>query len=621
MFRGASYRGDIEDWDVSNVTDMSQMFKNADQFNRDLGEWNVSNVTNMSEIFAGTVGLQPQNYDALLIGWNRRDLPDGVIFDASSLRYSPAAADDRQEISSDDNWTFNDCCTEDEFPSPSLIGGSSYDPPTPTSGTDDNPVGRLKMDVNDFAYGAVIDRIVLTANGSDQGVKAVSVWNSSQSTFDAGTAQRLTEKSLDPTTEVPPTLTMTDLDQMLPSNGSTYFYVTYDLAASASVDGDLLLADSTDATLYRAVVSNAASTFPLALSSSTTTPSTVSSKTVSGDTTATFGDTGSTLNFSGVSTSGGVTVSRYDEGPSNTDGISESNVSSYRLTIDADSDLSFNSAQVQFAVSMLPGISDPDAVTIYKRDTEGSGSFNALTTTVGDNNTPDDVTDDTLYASTTSFSEFAFASDSEPLPVEMTGFDAQVDDGSVQLSWTTTSETNNAGFRIQRRTGTSNDAGSTNSGEPSRRDASTRTKDWQTVGTVDGAGTTAEAQSYQFTDEDLPFEADALTYRLKQVDTDGSAQYTETTTVERGVKSVQLLGTYPNPARQKATLNYALPEKQETTIRLYDVLGRQVRTVVSEKKEGRHEQTLDVSTLSSGVYFLRLRSEGTIKTQKLTIVR
>jgi hypothetical protein len=92
-------------------------------------------------------------------------------------------------------------------------------------------------------------------------------------------------------------------------------------------------------------------------------------------------------------------------------------------------------------------------------------------------------------------------------------------------------------------------------------------------------------------------------------------------TVHRGVKTVQLLGTYPNPARQQATVRYALPEAQETTIRLYDVLGRQVRTVFSEQKEGRHTQRLDVRDLPSGVYFLRLRAGGTVKTQKLTIVR
>jgi hypothetical protein len=91
--------------------------------------------------------------------------------------------------------------------------------------------------------------------------------------------------------------------------------------------------------------------------------------------------------------------------------------------------------------------------------------------------------------------------------------------------------------------------------------------------------------------------------------------------VERGVTEVQLLGTYPNPAQQRATVRYALPATQDVTVRLYDVLGRQVRTVVSGTQEGRHQRTLDVGALPSGVYFLRLRAGGEVRTQKLTIAR
>jgi hypothetical protein len=92
------------------------------------------------------------------------------------------------------------------------------------------------------------------------------------------------------------------------------------------------------------------------------------------------------------------------------------------------------------------------------------------------------------------------------------------------------------------------------------------------------------------------------------------------------VKELQLLGTSPNPAQQRATVRYALPDPesssgQDVTIRLYDVLGRQVRTVVRGTQEGRHQRTLDVGALPSGVYFLRLRAGDEIRTQKLTIAR
>jgi hypothetical protein len=200
------------------------------------------------------------------------------------------------------------------------------------------------------------------------------------------------------------------------------------------------------------------------------------------------------------------------------------------------------------------------------------------------------------------------------LPVEMAGITARLSGQETILSWRTFSETNNAGFRIQRRVG-ARERGGKGDGERGGGKA------WTTVGKVDGAGTTSQPQSYRYTDGDLPYEAERLTYRLKQVDTDGTASFTETVTVERGVTEVQLLAPYPNPVRGQATVRYALPGKQETTIRLYDLLGRQVRTVVSEKEEGRHEQTLDVSGLSSGVYFLRLRAGGDVRTQKMTVVQ
>jgi len=189
------------------------------------------------------------------------------------------------------------------------------------------------------------------------------------------------------------------------------------------------------------------------------------------------------------------------------------------------------------------------------------------------------------------------------LPVELATFEGRTDEDRVVLQWQTASETNNAEFRIQRRDG--REGGS-----------------WQTIGNVEGAGTTTSGQSYRFADTDLPYAADSLTYRLKQVDTDGTTHLTEAVTVTRSaIKDVELLKTYPNPVQQRATVRYAVPERQEVTLRLYDILGRQVQTVVNEDQEGRHQRNLDVSGLASGVYFLRLRAGGTVRTRKLTVVQ
>jgi hypothetical protein len=329
----------------------------------------------------------------------------------------------------------------------------------------------------------------------------------------------------------------------------------------------------------------------------------VSSKTVDKEGTVDFEETGTSISFSKVSGQGTVTVEQYKDGPTGNEGIEEKNVSDYRTVIEADESLGLeDSAEVQLAVQNLGGIENPENVTIYKRDNPGTGSFTALETSVDDNGTPDNISDDTLTASTASFSEFALASDTEPLPVELAGFDARLDGKTVRLTWTTASETGNAGFQVQRRT-------------------DERDQIWTAVGRVNGAGTTTEPRSYQYVDAEVPYDADRLTYRLKQRDIDGSTSYSEPITVRRTPEQVRIEATYPNPAREQATVQYALPERQMVTVRLYDALGRQVQTVVNDRQRGRREQTIDVSGLASGVYFLRFRTESQTQTEKLTVVQ
>jgi hypothetical protein len=105
------------------------------------------------------------------------------------------------------------------------------------------------------------------------------------------------------------------------------------------------------------------------------------------------------------------------------------------------------------------------------------------------------------------------------------------------------------------------------------------------------------------------------------VDLDGTTELTDPVSVERTVQELQLKRTFPNPARGQATVQFAVPDRQEVRLELYDVLGRQVRTVQQGEAQGREELQIDLSGLSSGTYFLRLRAEGEAETQRLTVVR
>ena len=345
---------------------------------------------------------------------------------------------------------------------------------------------------------------------------------------------------------------------------------------------------------------------------------------VTSDATVDFEETGVDLAFSGVGAAGEVTVEKLNTSPSGTDGLpSGENVSSYRFVIDADEALSFTSADVRLDVSTLGGVNNPGSVTLYKRPTPGTGSFTKLTTSYEPN--PNE-----LRASVSSFSEFVLVSDTDPLPVELAGFDARLSgDDVVTLQWKTASETNNAGFEVQRKI-----TGMSPEGAPSVQSSRTTgmtsgprddaPPQWETLNYVEGNSTTTEAQSYRFRDSDLPYAADRLTYRLKQIDTDGTTSVSDPVTVERSpVQTLQLRGTYPNPAQSQTTVRYAIPEtiaSDDARLRLYDVMGRQVRTVPVRPDAGRHQQPLNLSTLASGTYVLRLTAGGATTTRRLTVV-
>jgi hypothetical protein len=197
--------------------------------------------------------------------------------------------------------------------------------------------------------------------------------------------------------------------------------------------------------------------------------------------------------------------------------------------------------------------------------------------------------------------------DGDPLPVELAGFEAASSGDAIQLTWRTLSETNSHRFEVQRR-------------------AVARSAEWATLGTVRAAGTASGPVDYQFTDTRLPYAADEVVYRLRQVDVDGTASLSDELRVARsGVLRLELLAPFPNPTRTAATVRFAVPEfirpGADGRLVLYDLLGRRVRVLDVGSRPGRQELQLDVSGLASGLYVLRLEVAGQQRTRRLAIVR
>jgi len=87
-------------------------------------------------------------------------------------------------------------------------------------------------------------------------------------------------------------------------------------------------------------------------------------------------------------------------------------------------------------------------------------------------------------------------------------------------------------------------------------------------------------------------------------------------------KEFRLDQNFPNPFNPSTTIQFALPKSSEVTLKIYDILGREVGALVEEKmKAGEYKIVFDASELASGVYFYRIVAQDFVKVRKLTLLR
>ncbi len=83
-----------------------------------------------------------------------------------------------------------------------------------------------------------------------------------------------------------------------------------------------------------------------------------------------------------------------------------------------------------------------------------------------------------------------------------------------------------------------------------------------------------------------------------------------------------LLQNYPNPFNPSTTISYDLSVKSLVTLKIYDILGREVETLVDQKQDpGKYGVRFDASRLSSGVYFYRLVAGNYVATRKMAVLK
>jgi hypothetical protein len=88
------------------------------------------------------------------------------------------------------------------------------------------------------------------------------------------------------------------------------------------------------------------------------------------------------------------------------------------------------------------------------------------------------------------------------------------------------------------------------------------------------------------------------------------------------VESYELSQNYPNPFNPTTTINYRIPKSEFVTLKVYDVLGREIQTLVNQQLlPGFYQAQFDGSNLASGVYFYRIKAGNFIQTKKLMLLK
>jgi len=189
---------------------------------------------------------------------------------------------------------------------------------------------------------------------------------------------------------------------------------------------------------------------------------------------------------------------------------------------------------------------------------------------------------------------------SYPVPVELVAFGASVKDGIVRLSWKTASELNNVGFDIERRSENST---------------------WSKIGFVAGLGTSTAGSEYVYFDKSAA--AGKYSYRLRQVDYDGTAEYSGVIEVDLNTPFTFALDqNYPNPFNPVTTVKYQVAEKVLICLKVYDVIGNEVSALVNQEQDaGTYTVRFDAAKTASGIYICKLSAGKFEKSVKMMLLK
>jgi len=193
-----------------------------------------------------------------------------------------------------------------------------------------------------------------------------------------------------------------------------------------------------------------------------------------------------------------------------------------------------------------------------------------------------------------------------PIPVELVSFVGYSKLGTVLLEWSTATETNNLGFEIERKI--------INKGI---------TQEWVQIGFKEGNGTTTKSQNYRYVDDITSISAASLQYRLKQIDFDGTFEYSNEVFISNPAPATfNLEQNYPNPFNPTTKIGYSIPEMSKIILTVFNPVGEKIATLVNETKDaGNYEMIWNAEGIPNGVYFYRLQADDFVETKKMMLLK
>ena len=193
-----------------------------------------------------------------------------------------------------------------------------------------------------------------------------------------------------------------------------------------------------------------------------------------------------------------------------------------------------------------------------------------------------------------------FLINTDYVPVELTNFTASAVGNEVKLNWSTATELNNSGFEILR---------------------SENELNWENIAFIPGFGTTTESKSYSFIDKEL--ETGHYSYRLKQIDYDGSYEYSNEVDVTLSIPAeFKLAQNYPNPFNPSTTIEFSIPNNALVTLKVYNTIGEEVAVLMNgDLPAGSYSGKFNASGLASGIYIVKMTAGSFIHVIKMNLLK